>query len=210
MSNPSYIITGRKDSGCYDRLEIEELQKQPKQFTLFVLAFLALQGRPFEVPGVKPLPTPEIPSPVQFPELAGIPGLPFKEWIGDANKYASDFDLKDPKDTEPVPSRFGGYCNHGSVVFPTWHRPYVMAIEQAIGDIATQLAENFAINYPKDSPEEWRKAARELRFPFWDWAAKKVPVSNPLAFYPFQSIPEGFEDEILDVLFGRDSQGRGL
>ena len=24
---------------------------------------------------------------------------------------------------------FGGYCTHGSVIFPTWHRPYVVLYE---------------------------------------------------------------------------------
>lgn len=27
-------------------------------------------------------------------------------------------------------SNWGGYCRHGSQLFPTWHRPYVMLIEQ--------------------------------------------------------------------------------
>jgi tyrosinase len=27
----------------------------------------------------------------------------------------------------------------------------------------------------------------------------KVQVDNPLAYYPFKTIPDGFEDEVLDV-----------
>jgi hypothetical protein len=27
-------------------------------------------------------------------------------------------------------SQWGGYCWHGSQLFPTWHRPYMMLIEQ--------------------------------------------------------------------------------
>ncbi|KAK7032422.1 hypothetical protein VNI00_013170 [Paramarasmius palmivorus] len=220
-SSKSYLITGRKDCGTFDRLEIEELQKIPKQFSLFILAFLALQGRPLEGSS---LGSNEVHPAAQFPEIAGIHGLPYTPWIGDPRYAKSDFDLKDAKDTHPVPSRFGGYCNHGSVVFPTWHRPYVMAIEQAIGDIATELAKGFVSTYPtgEASADEWTDAARVLRFPFWDWASEKVQtegvpdvlkvekleietpqgakmVDNPLAYYRFppKSIPEGFQDEVL-------------
>ncbi|KAE9396998.1 Di-copper centre-containing protein [Gymnopus androsaceus JB14] len=216
-----YLVTGRKDSDgtIYDRLEIEELQKQPQQFSLFILAYLALQGRDNN-PNVNT----NIPQAAAFPELAGIHGLLFREWVGDRKKTEEekpDFNPKDPKDTNPVPSRFGGYCNHGSVVFPTWHRPYVLALEQAIGNIATEIAETFAKLYPKEA-NVWKQAARELRFPFWDWADKKVKtdgipavlselkvkiampeevtkaVDNPLAFYRFESIPDGFENEVLN------------
>ncbi|KAF9064242.1 common central domain of tyrosinase-domain-containing protein [Rhodocollybia butyracea] len=218
-----YLITGRKDTGgSYDRLEIEELQKNQKQFTLFILAYLVLQGRdPESVTGERyPI---KVPPAASFPELAGIHGLPFAEWLGD-RKNEADFNPNDSKDTHPVPSRFGGYCNHGSVVFPTWHRPYVMAIEQAIGDIATGIADEFAkkLEQEKSEANAWKQAAKELRFPFWDWAAKKVQtegvpvvltcdkvmiylpqnrsieVDNPLEFYGFKSIPDGFEDEVLD------------
>ncbi|GJE90071.1 di-copper centre-containing protein [Phanerochaete sordida] len=211
-----YPVTGRKGTGVHDRLEIEDLQtEQPKQFTLFILAFLALQGRGKAFEGLN------IPPAARFTEIAGIHGLPFTEWIGDRTKNDSDFNRKDPKDSQPVPSRFGGYCNHGSVVFPTWHRPYVMAIEQAIGDIAVDLAKHITADYAKEAAD-WAEAAQALRFPFWDWAAGKaskdgVPrvltddkvsismpgggkedVDNPLAFFPFKTVPEGFQDEVLD------------
>lgn len=32
-------------------------------------------------------------------------------------------------------SYWGGYCNHGNVLFPTWHRAYVMRIENALRSI---------------------------------------------------------------------------
>ncbi|GJE90067.1 di-copper centre-containing protein [Phanerochaete sordida] len=213
MSAQNYLITGRKGTGVHDRLEIEDLQsKQPQQFTLFILAFLALQGRGDAYEGIN------IPPAARFPEIAGIHGLPFSQWSGDPAKKKSDFDPEDPKDSQPVPSRFGGYCNHGSVVFPTWHRPYVMAIEQAIGDIAVELAKRISANNANEATQ-WHDAAQALRFPFWDWAAEKVAtngvprvltdvkvditmpggttksVDNPLSYYKFKTIPAGFEDE---------------
>ena len=27
---------------------------------------------------------------------------------------------------------WGGYCNHGNVLFPTWHRVYVLKLEEAL------------------------------------------------------------------------------
>jgi len=84
-----------------------------------------------------------------------------------------------------------------------------MAIEQAIGDAAVAIAELLVARYPNDEPDEWKKAARELRFPyvvllffrvkssllvnyrFWDWAAKKV-ASN--------GVPTVLTDENISIV----------
>jgi hypothetical protein len=72
---PYYLITGRKDTGTFNRLEIEDLQLlKPKQFTLFILAYLQLQGRD----GDQPYPPVEFPPAAQFANIAGIHGLPFQ------------------------------------------------------------------------------------------------------------------------------------
>ncbi|KAG7087006.1 hypothetical protein E1B28_012985 [Marasmius oreades] len=153
--------------------------------------------------------------------VAGIHGLPHQAWSGDpTHEKKVGYDKNDPKDTGPKPSRFGGYCNHGSVLFPSWHRPYVLAIEQAIGLVAEALAKILEDSrvFP---PHTWAQAADRLRFPWWDWAkdAKKglphvltddrvplvlqlddktaaatVTCSNPLSYYLFKSIPDGFRD----------------
>ena len=50
-------------------------------------------------------------------QIAGIHGLPYVQWDGAGG-------------TSPVQgSRSGGYCTHGSVLFPTWHRPYIVLYE---------------------------------------------------------------------------------
>ena len=52
--------------------------------------------------------------------IGGIHGLPFQQWDGSGG-------------TQPVQgSEWGGYCTHGSVLFPTWHRPYVACYEVRI------------------------------------------------------------------------------
>ena len=44
-----------------------------------------------------------------------IHGLPSEQWDGIANKNSS--------------SRASGYCTHGELVFPTWHRVYMAMFE---------------------------------------------------------------------------------
>jgi tyrosinase len=56
-------------------------------------------------------------DPVSHFGIGGIHGLPYARWEGSG-------------DTNPVPgSQLGGYCTHGTVLFPTWHRPYVALYE---------------------------------------------------------------------------------
>ncbi len=54
---------------------------------------------------------------ISFFGIGGIHGLPYVQWDGSGG-------------TKPVPkSEWGGYCHHGSTLFPTWHRPYVGLFE---------------------------------------------------------------------------------
>lgn len=54
-------------------------------------------------------------EPVSYFQIGGIHGLPYVRWNG--------ADISG----EAVESI--GYCTHGSVLFPTWHRPYVSLFE---------------------------------------------------------------------------------
>ncbi|KAL0567066.1 hypothetical protein V5O48_014930 [Marasmius crinis-equi] len=237
MSDSPVLITGRKDTGkAYPRLSIDDLQKDHQQFLLFILSYSALQQR---TPNAKFMPSNEqSSSPVfsaikgayskayadppksaamLFSEIAGIHGLPYQPWKGDPNHDSkADYDENDPKDMRPMPTRFGGYCNHGSVLFPSWHRPYVMAIEQAIGEVADRIAQQ--LDQSGVFKETWAESAKALRFPWWDWAAEgvgktglptvfsdkevvlkvtkdiTVAVENPIAYFPFMDIPKGFKD----------------
>lgn len=75
-------------------------------------------------------------------------------------------------------SYWGGYCNHGNVLFPTWHRVYLMKIEEALQSVP---------------------GCADVMLPFWDetgdeslahgvpWALTNeafmldgVPIPNPL------------------------------
>ncbi|KAG1881362.1 common central domain of tyrosinase-domain-containing protein [Suillus tomentosus] len=218
-----YPVIGRKcTGGIFDRLPIQTLEKDhPHQFALF-LAFNAIQQRS-DAPHVVKRPA------ATFMETASIHGKPYVEW-------AADYSSTDKKDTNPVPSRFGvsrhtssrsvdlkPFFSHGAVVFPTWHRSYVMLIEQSIGNIAEQLAHDNEADNP-DENGVWIKAAKELRFPYWDWAGEDVPenglppvlyeekveimatggekqiVDNPLSFFSYVGgIPADFSDEKDDL-----------
>lgn len=82
-----------------------------------------------------------------FFQIGGIHGLPYTLYDG-AGKEGEE-----------------GYCKHGSPLFPTWHRPYVMLLEQSIIRHAQLLQIFNAVEMEMVS-----KVVEELRMPYWDWA----------------------------------------
>ncbi|KAI6005994.1 common central domain of tyrosinase-domain-containing protein [Pisolithus albus] len=216
-----YPVVGRKSTGAvFDRIPITDMQKNdPYQFSLFILSYSAVQGvRDPSIPF--PIPAIEVPAASYF-QIAGIHGKPYREYVGDKKppqEREADYSENSPKDTLPTPSRFGGYCNHGSVTFPTWHRPYVMLIEQVVGNTADRIAANIEKQYPSEVGK-WVPEAKKLRFPYWDWAdpatnpqglpavlyedtvqillpgGKNATVQNPISYYTYQGgIPSDFTD----------------
>ncbi|KAI6109864.1 common central domain of tyrosinase-domain-containing protein [Pisolithus sp. B1] len=214
-----YPVVGRKSTGTVsDRLHITDMEKSdPYQFSLFILSYSAVQGVRDTTLGFA-IPDVELPAASYF-EIAGIHGKPYYEYAGDRKppqERAADYSQDSPKDTLPTPSRFGGYCTHKSVMFPTWHRPYVMLMEQVVGDIADRIAANIEKQYPSEVGK-WVPEAQKLRFPFWDWAdpatnpkglpavlyedtvqitlpgGKSATVQNPISYYTYQwGIPSDF------------------
>ena len=51
---------------------------------------------------------------LSFFQIGGIHGMPYETWNGSGDKDQGVW---------------GGYCTHSSVLFPTWHRPYVAVYE---------------------------------------------------------------------------------
>lgn len=52
--------------------------------------------------------------------------------------HGEPFDLRDAVDKlspTDIYAYWGGYCNHGNALFPTWHRVYVHKVEQALQSI---------------------------------------------------------------------------
>ena len=88
-------------------------------------------------------------------------------------------------------SYWGGYCNHGNVLFPTWHRAYLVRLEEALQSIA---------------------GCEDVMLPFWDetneesltkgipWALTNekftldgVEIDNPLRSFIF---PKNIVDNV--------------
>lgn len=152
------VIEPRKDTQprheIRDLLTIRELRWQRD---LFMQAFSALQALPHD-------------DPRGFFQIAGIHGVPYTPYdrVGDAQVDGSDW---------------GGYCRHNSQLFPTWHRPYMMLIEQALREAADRLigewegtsadekGRNAEAHATFDTYlKSFKEAADQLRFPYLDWA----------------------------------------
>ncbi|CZT49606.1 uncharacterized protein RSE6_10479 [Rhynchosporium secalis] len=82
--------------------------------------------------------------------LTGIHGLPKNNWDDVGKKFGD--------------SNFG-YCAHGVLIFPTWHRPYVSLVEQTI---YLQMAE-IAGKYDEPHRQKYLDAAKTFRLPYLDY-----------------------------------------
>ncbi|KAJ7829831.1 photo-regulated tyrosinase [Mycena leptocephala] len=102
-------------------------------------------------------------DPDSYYQMCGIHGLPFMEWSGSTSPSGPGL----PKGNE-----FGGYCTHATVLFPTWHRPYVALIEQVIQAHALKIAKTYT---DANLRGLMVAAANRLRLPYWDWGVNAVP-----------------------------------
>ncbi|KAK2467605.1 hypothetical protein APHAL10511_000460 [Amanita phalloides] len=200
MSSDRIVVSGAT-GGVAERLEINDFIANDKFFTLYIRALQSLQG------------TNETKD-KSFFGISGIHGQPYVEWNGAAGSFAQG--------NWP----FGGYCTHGSPLFPTWHRPYVLLLEQLIQQHALQAAKQFHVN-----KQDWQTSATQLRLPYWDWSTNSVPpdvvinsptvtitnfdgkpvdVENPLMRYRFQSATLPFDspfDQYRTTLRHQDDDG---
>ncbi|MCJ1361156.1 hypothetical protein MMC16_000253 [Acarospora aff. strigata] len=121
---------------------------------------------------------------LSYYQVAGIHGQPYVAWDGVNGPYKT------------------GYCTHGSILFPTWHRPYLALFEQ----ILWNHAQDIAANYPTSIRSKYQDAAVNFRIPYWDWASNPMmpaavnkatikintptgpqTIANPLYSYTFQA-----------------------
>ncbi|KAJ4316694.1 hypothetical protein N0V84_007742 [Fusarium piperis] len=107
--------------------------------------------------------------PDSFFVIAGYHGEPFVE--------------EDPTN----PDWWGGYCQHQTVLFPTWHRAYLYRLENALRNAvpeATDLALPFwdecVSHGTQENPIPWFVTARQLPFPV------DGKTDNPLFSYTLQ------------------------
>lgn len=183
-----FVITGanggiQQGAAAPNRIEINDFVKQTEPFSLYIQALNVM------------FKTPQSKSTSHF-SIGGIHGLPYVQWEGSGS-------------SRPVQgSQWGGYCTHGSVLFPTWHRPYVTLYEQVLQQHALEIANTYQVN-----KQHWVTVAQNLRAPYWDWATNSVPpdevisletvniitpdgrktsVANPLLKYTFNPIDPSF------------------
>ena len=114
-----FVITGA--SAPSNRLEINDLVKDEKLFSLYIQA-LGMTNEFFPyfsyllIPFVADMSARSQSDVTSFFQVGGIHGLPFTPWDDANGKSLGN-------------NQWGGYCTHGSVLFPTWHRPYVLLYE---------------------------------------------------------------------------------
>ncbi|EEH20603.2 hypothetical protein PABG_02834 [Paracoccidioides brasiliensis Pb03] len=105
-----------------------------------------------------------------FFQVAGIHGQPYIPW--------------DEPDTQMDEAKDKGYCTHNNILFPIWHRPYLVLLEQLLYE---NMITDIIPAFPKDRQAQLKEAADSWRLPFWDWAVNhRVPT---LAKYPTTTIP---------------------
>ncbi|KIO18339.1 hypothetical protein M407DRAFT_225885 [Tulasnella calospora MUT 4182] len=111
-----------------------------------------------------------------------------------------------PEQPVAVPA---GYCQHGTTIFSTWHRPYCALMEQTINRHATDIAAVYKVNR-----EEWQKTAAKLRHPYWDWALHPLPHKEFYDHRQFSQVtitlPDGTSEPVDNPLLAyRVHSGKG-
>ncbi|KAF4454859.1 hypothetical protein F53441_2729 [Fusarium austroafricanum] len=132
--------------------------EENRQWTLFVLALKRFKSMPID-------------EKLSYFQIAGIHGYPEVAWDGAPEpKHAPDKKTKKPGD-QP----FGGYCNHNSLNFPAWHRPYMLLFEQRVWENMKLIISDWVDKHilPASEAEEWYIAAEHWRMPYWDWARRQ-------------------------------------
>lgn len=84
-----------------------------KQWTLMVLALNRFKAL-------------DVDQKLSYFQVAGIHAYPLQPWDGAAPPN------KDPNDPSELPkgaNPYGGYCEHNTITFATWHRPYLLLFE---------------------------------------------------------------------------------
>jgi len=115
-----FVISGPA-GGAINCLEINTFIKNDKYFSLYIQALRTSKDTFWFN---KRTNAQQCPSELMYKEsqatlqsffqVGGIHGLPYIPWDGATG-------IPDPD--------WGGYCTHGSVLFATWHHPYVSTFE---------------------------------------------------------------------------------
>ncbi|KAK7420093.1 hypothetical protein QQX98_002955 [Neonectria punicea] len=143
QDDPSRIVIGQlplaRNGTLPARPEIRQMHSDPYRWDLFILALSMFQYVSQD-------------DPTSWYQIAGIHGVPFQSWNG----------------VEAVAgANLSGYCPHSSILFPTWHRPYLALFEQEMHRMVNVIANMFPNGTERQAYQE---AAMDFRIPYWDWA----------------------------------------
>ncbi|RYO37438.1 hypothetical protein AA0113_g11418 [Alternaria arborescens] len=134
-----FSVVGVQGTGVYPRQELRELEKDTELWNIFIQAFARFQAM-------------DQSQKTSFYQVAGIHGVPFKQWDG-VNGTAGQ--------------EMMGYCPHTSSMFGPWHRPYLALFEQVLHDRAVDVANEYPIGEARNKALD---IAKRVRLPYWDWA----------------------------------------
>ncbi|KAF7957392.1 hypothetical protein EAE96_002977 [Botrytis aclada] len=138
------------------RQEIRDLQKNADLWELYIL-------------GVSMMQTINQSDIRSWYQIAGIHGRPYLPYDGVQGTSGDENN---------------GYCTHVSILFPTWHRPYLALYEQILHSVVEFIAAQFPAGAERD---RYTAAAANFRIPYWDWAV--VPPTGESVLPPSVSTP---------------------
>ncbi|KAI8651642.1 Tyrosinase [Fusarium keratoplasticum] len=136
------------------RQELRELKKNEDAWNLYLLGLWQFELVPQD-------------RLLSYFQIAGIHGLPYKGWP------ENDPELLKLERQRTREDGFGGFCTHSSILFLTWHRPYLALFESVLRDAMMHVAKQFTA---EEGQEKYVAAAEAFRMPFWDWARPDLPV----------------------------------
>ncbi|KAK1470386.1 hypothetical protein CTAM01_16837 [Colletotrichum tamarilloi] len=141
------------------RLELRDMIKEnPDQWNLYLLGLERFQAVPED-------------QPLSYFQIAGIHGMPSHKWPNEKWNYAADENLN--------LNKYGGYCTHTSLLFLTWHRPYLALFEASVSSAHNELYKHvnyIAKEFEKGGVTKYIDAAKTFRMPYWDWARPGLPL----------------------------------
>jgi tyrosinase len=120
--------------------------------------------------GIKELP-PDAPR--SFFALGGLHGEPFRG----------------PGATDPA--YWGGYCNHGNVLFPTWHRVYLIKLEEALQSIPG--CANVMLPYWDEASDDSVETGIPWALTQKEFVLDGVTIQNPLVSFV---LPASINDKV--------------
>lgn len=166
-SQEQNVVKGTVNAeGNYPRKEIDHFIRDVDTCNLFLLALRELQDQKYEQ------------DPWSWFGVASIHGIPYQSWQNIDQQTAIDAGQfpAAPGDPRFMPGNQAGnaeegYCSHTSVLFPTWHRPYMAMMEQTIFLKIADIASRYKRTADR---QRYQAAAKIFRLPYFDPMVARV------------------------------------